>query len=128
MSHYFNEEEFICKCGCNQLPANGMDTNLYAVLDAIREQVGEPVFILSGYRCPQHNREVGGVPNSQHVLGTASDITTENITVETLAQIAENCLAELGVAGGVGRYPSQGFVHVDTCQEPANRRWDENDY
>ena len=87
------------------------------VLDIMREQLGKPLYVLSGYRCPAHNEEVGGVPNSQHVEGTASDLTYDGIDIEYLAELAERCGAD-----GIGKYPEQGFVHVDTRGEYA--RWD----
>ena len=48
------------------------------VLDPLREAWGRPVTVTSGYRCPQLNKAVGGVPTSQHVKGEAADITTGN--------------------------------------------------
>jgi len=44
------------------------------VLEPLRIHVREPVIISSGYRCPELNRLVGGVPNSQHLTGEAADI------------------------------------------------------
>lgn len=44
------------------------------VLEPLREHFGIPVVISSGYRCPQLNKAVGGVPNSQHLKGEAADI------------------------------------------------------
>ena len=44
------------------------------VLEPLRQWAGEPVEIASGYRCPELNRRVGGVPSSQHTLGMAADI------------------------------------------------------
>jgi len=44
------------------------------ILEPLRQHVGVPVVITSGYRCPELNRLVGGVPNSQHLLGEAADI------------------------------------------------------
>lgn len=44
------------------------------VLEPLRQHVGEPVIISSGYRCPELNRLVGGAANSQHVTGQAADI------------------------------------------------------
>ena len=77
-------------------------------MDKIRERVERPVYIESGYRCEDHNREVGGVPNSQHVLGTAADITVDDISIDELADIAKECGAD-----GVGRYYGLQFVHID---------------
>jgi len=108
-SKYFTEDEMRCKC-CGGLPENGMDQTLVDLLDAIREQVGKPITLSCAYRCPSHNADVGGVPDSQHVLGCASDLLIpEGYTVETLAEVAEECNAD-----GVGRYFGDEFVHVDT--------------
>jgi len=48
------------------------------VLQPIREAWGQPIVITSGYRCPALNKAVGGVKNSQHVLGQAADIKAAN--------------------------------------------------
>lgn len=45
------------------------------VLDPLREWYGKPIYVNSGYRCPQLNRLVGGATGSQHVKGEAADIT-----------------------------------------------------
>lgn len=44
------------------------------VLQPLREAWGGPLFINSGYRCPELNREVGGVNTSQHLYGAAADV------------------------------------------------------
>lgn len=43
------------------------------VLDRVKDEFPDMV-ITSGYRCPTLNRLVGGVSNSQHILGEAADI------------------------------------------------------
>ena len=48
------------------------------VLQPIREAWCQPIVITSGYRCPALNKAVGGVKNSQHVLGQAADIKASN--------------------------------------------------
>lgn len=45
------------------------------VLDPIREAWGQPLIVNSGYRSPQLNAVVGGVPTSAHMEGCAVDIT-----------------------------------------------------
>ena len=45
------------------------------VLDPLREAWGGPIWVNSGYRCPELNRIVGGTPSSQHQRGEAADIT-----------------------------------------------------
>lgn len=121
MTKYFTNGEFACKgreCRGLTNVGQGIDPRLLKILDSIREQLGKPVYVLSGYRCPVHNANVGGASRSQHMDGTAADITYDGINVDYLAQ-----LAEAAGADGVGRYYSQGFVHVDTRGYDA--RWEE---
>lgn len=127
---YFDDYEFACNCDRHETDSLGrnvldhiIDKRLVDLLDAIRERIGKPITINSGYRCPAHNEEVGGVSNSQHVEGTAADITYDDIDVEYLAEVAEACGQELGIEGGIGTYYYQGFVHVDVRGYPA--RWND---
>ena len=47
-------------------------------LDLARDRAGSPFKINSGYRCPAHNKKIGGVDNSAHTKGEAADIEVEN--------------------------------------------------
>lgn len=127
IGEYFDDYEFSCKCERHEVDENGhnvldhiIDKRLVDLLDAIRERLGVPVTINSGYRCPEHNAEVGGVPNSYHTQGVAADITYDGIDVDYLAQIAEECGAD-----GIGKYYKQDFVHVDVRGYAA--RWSDID-
>ena len=67
-----------------------MNSRLLDVLDAMREAVGGPLSLSCAYRCPSHNAEVGGVPNSQHVQGCAADVLLpDGLTIDELAEIAD---------------------------------------
>lgn len=107
MSKYFTDIEFACNC-CGGLPFHGMNSLLLVILDKIRETLGQNVYVLSGYRCPSHNAKVGGVPDSQHLHGTAADITCYHIDVDKVAALAEKYGAD-----GIGIYREQKFVHID---------------
>ena len=48
------------------------------VLQPLRDAWGKPLHINIGYRCPALNEAVGGVANSQHRLGEASDVACDN--------------------------------------------------
>lgn len=104
LSEHFDSSEFTCKCGCGEF---WIVDKLIRLLEAMRAKCGCPLIINSGYRCPEHNAAVGGVPNSQHVLGTAADVQLpDGMTVDELANIAEECGAD-----GIGKY--DWGVHVD---------------
>lgn len=44
------------------------------LLQSIRDELGQPIFITSGYRCSALNSLVGGARNSLHLHGLAVDI------------------------------------------------------
>lgn len=44
------------------------------ILQPLRDSVGGPIKISSGYRTPRLNRAIGGARNSQHMVGEAADI------------------------------------------------------
>lgn len=84
---------------------------LVNILEEIRTRAGDhPLHITSGYRPPTYNRKVGGVSNSTHIDGLAADIYSDYMGVDELYDI---CDRVIGDRGGVGYYPTQGFIHVD---------------
>ena len=71
---YFQPSEFACKCGRCGGGADRMVSDLLDRLDEARAMAGIPFVISSGYRCPAHNKVVGGVADSAHTRGYAADI------------------------------------------------------
>ncbi len=67
------------------------------------------MIVNSGYRCPDHNRAVGGSPTSSHLDGLAADISTPDH--QTRYRIARALL--LAGFRRVIIYRDKGFVHVD---------------
>ena len=64
------------------IPSHEAIANLKRVcgwLEVLRERSGGPVRINSGYRSPQLNKKIGGVPTSNHLTGCAADIRVENM-------------------------------------------------
>jgi zinc D-Ala-D-Ala carboxypeptidase len=54
-------------------------TNLVEkVLDPIREELGSPITVSSGFRSWKVNKAVGGVDSSQHTKGEAVDLVCNN--------------------------------------------------
>ena len=53
--------------------------NLSKWLEVLRERAGTPIVINSGYRSPQLNKKIGGVPTSNHLTGCAVDIRTSGM-------------------------------------------------
>ena len=48
-------------------------------LEVLRNKVGHPIVINSGFRSPQLNRKVVGAANSNHLTGCAVDIRTNGM-------------------------------------------------
>ena len=71
LSPNFSAAEFTCR-HCRLLV--GPDLQLVNVLQRVRNHVGLPLRIVSGYRCRAHNAAVGGSTRSQHLLGRAADV------------------------------------------------------
>lgn len=76
---YFSPDEFACKCGdyhapyCDGYP-HEIQPLLVKICDRARKHFGKPITIISGLRCPQHNKDAKGVANSQHMYGEAADV------------------------------------------------------
>ncbi len=100
-----------------------IDRNLLGLLVRLRDSLGvasnRKIDLISGYRSPNTNaalRAKGGshtgvATKSQHMLGKATDIAIPGVGLDNLRRAA---VALKG--GGVGFYPRDGFVHVDTAR------------
>jgi uncharacterized protein YcbK (DUF882 family) len=98
-----------------------MDHDLLDLLADLRDTLGvaprKGFDLISGYRSPETNgrlKAAGGAHSgvagkSQHMLGKATDIAMPGIPLATLRAAAFSMRR-----GGVGYYPRDGFVHVDT--------------
>jgi uncharacterized protein YcbK (DUF882 family) len=115
LSRNFSTHEFNCRC-CGRAEIN---PNLVDALQELRDLAAAAVRITSGYRCPEHNRAVGGASRSQHLLGNAADIVIDGRSVAETYELAEQ--VPVFRNGGIGVYPEQGFVHVDVRDGRA--RW-----
>lgn len=51
------------------------------VLDPLRDEIGRPIRVTSGYRGPQLNARIGGSPTSQHSHGQAADLQAPGMDV-----------------------------------------------
>lgn len=95
--------------------AVGMDTRTIDIIAATHNllDVSEPYMLLSGYRSPETNAMLrshssGVARNSLHMRGQAADLHLDSRSVNQIARAALACQA-----GGVGRYSSSSFVHMD---------------
>lgn len=76
----FAPTEFRCNCGhCTGYPSYMKQVELKH-LQKIRDHYGKPMTITSGLRCEYENTRSGGVKNSGHLRGYASDIYMKGVT------------------------------------------------
>ena len=100
-----------------------IDPLLFEQLHRVRELLGArmPYSVISGYRCPETNDRLrttraGGVAKkSLHMEGRAIDVRLPGVPLAELRDAALSLQA-----GGVGYYPGEQFVHIDTGRL---RRW-----
>lgn len=112
LSDNFSASE-VARSGNKTFSISRIDPRLVSCLQHIRDFVGKPVKIDSGYRSFWHNNHVyrwmGRKPtNSQHISGKASDIKIDGMTGLEIAKAAVDACGP-NVAIGVGR----GYAHVD---------------
>lgn len=81
------------------------------VLDPVRDMVNAPIVITSGYRCPQVNRLVGGVNNSQHRSGCAADFHIMGFTPPMMHQVFSYIFNTLEFDQLIF-YRSKNIIHV----------------
>lgn len=106
MIKYFKPREFACKhCG-EVIP---MSLALVEALDWLRGLMAVPFIVSSGYRCPVHNKNVGGAPKSFHMSGKAADIT---VARKELLPIIYRIAIVSGKFNAVG-IKDGSFIHFD---------------
>ena len=90
------------------------------VLDPLREAWGKPIYVTSGYRCPELNRRVGGVSTSMHLTGCAADITTGNaVDNRRLYQLVQDL--NLPYFELIGKKYDFRWLHISYNPERAKR-------
>jgi len=120
LTNNFSLSEFECKCGC-KMPAFVKENvkELAENLQVLRDVVGR-IDLTNAYRCKEHNADVGGSTNSQHIKGKAADIKSNTLSPSEIASITDDLMkSEKFKLGGIGIYNT--FTHVDIREYKA--RW-----
>lgn len=117
LSKNFYSHEFDCPMGEWTL----IDLRLVEILQAIRDFVGKPVKITSGFRSKEYQLDLKrrgyetAKGMSTHEVGAAVDISVTGMSGQELEAVAES----QGIkAIGVG----QSFIHID-LRNDKTRRW-----
>lgn len=94
-----------------------IDPDLVTLLLDVRETLGaesRPFELICGYRAPatnarRHAQSSGVAKQSLHMVGKAADVRITGVSLSRLA-----AAGHAKGRGGVGFYPRDGFVHLDT--------------
>lgn len=119
LSAHFDSSEF--DCGCSHCKETWIEQCLVERLESLRDVLGCPILINSGYRCGHHQGELRerGYPTakgkSTHEMGMAADITTGRHNSDQLEDAARKAGFK---AVGIG----DGWVHVDS-RDDCERKW-----
>lgn len=111
LSKNFKLNEFDCKCSrCSTVL---LDDKLVDILQDIRDHFNAPLNVNSGYRCKEHNTEVGGNPGSHHMKGMAADIRVNGVDPAEIAKYAESInVKRIGLYEGADE---GNFVHIGSA-------------
>ena len=117
----FKLSEFRCKDGTD-VPEELIDhvQLLCENLQVLRDHIGKPIRVISGYRSPKYNRRIGGAKKSQHMLAKAADIKVKGMKPAEIKSVIVKLIKEgKMMPGGVGLYTT--FTHYDV--RGRNARW-----
>ena len=113
ITQHFNAKEFRCKCGKEHAFSISNELvdkleKLYAALNCSK------IIVTSGYRCPTHDKNVGGNGTGQHTLGNAADICCygqdgQPISSKIVCQKAQ----DIGFTGIANITAAYIYTHVD---------------
>ena len=113
LSPHFNAREFRCQCGKTHetLIASKLVDKLEALYTALN---CSKIIVTSGYRCPEHDKAVGGTSSGQHTKGTAADVCCYGQDGQPISSKTVCCKAQdLGFTGIANITSSYQYTHLD---------------
>lgn len=124
----FNLSEFlVTSTGLPNIPNEGEIQNLQTlainVMQPVRNLLGVPVRITSGFRSEDVNTKIGGVYNSQHRTGNAADFKPRGMDIDTAMRMIKNSnipYDQLIIEDGDGDTNTDGdkWIHVSYSMSP----------
>lgn len=113
LSAHFNAQEFKCQCGKSHdiLIDGGLIDKLEQLYTALN---CSKIIVTSGYRCPEHDKAVGGTSSGQHTKGTAADVCCYGQDGQPISSKTVCCKAQdLGFGGIANITTSYKYTHLD---------------
>ena len=119
LTKHMNVQEFKCKCGRNH--EIKIDSDLCPTLEKVIDKLNAKACnVYSGYRCPAHDKAVGGAGSGSHVMGYACDCwfrgqNGKPIPSDKVAMALEDLGHNKGVGYRCGNSSvASGNIHIDT--------------
>ena len=107
---------------CRKTGSLVVDTEFLDGLEKLRGMFGRPLIITSGYRSPEHNREVSTTgDDGPHTTGRAVDIRIYGSLAFELVSLAFG-LGYTGIGLAQKGEHAKRFVHLDTLTAPEHPR------
>ena len=120
-SEHFSFDE----CQCKHCGKNWTDPRLITLAEGLRHILGDrPMIVHCVCRCREHNRIVGGSPNSQHMYGKAMDFHINSLSPWTIYTrlIDAQRRGLLPHLHGLGVY--DWGIHIDCRETSGLTKWD----
>ena len=113
LSAHFNVQEFKCQCGKSH--AILIDSGLIDKLEQLYTALNcSKIIVTSGYRCPEHDKAVGGTSSGQHTKGTAADVCCYGQDGQPISSKTVCCKAQdLGFTGIANITAAYQYTHLD---------------
>lgn len=113
LAEHFNVREFRCKCGRSH--DTTLDNSLVQKLEQLFAALKcSKIIVNSGYRCSEHDKNVGGNGYGQHTKGTAADIVCYDRNGRIISSKVVCCAAQDIGFGGIANIDSTyTAAHVD---------------
>lgn len=120
LSPHFNAQEFKCKCGKQHI--FDVKNDLISKLETLYSKLNcSKIIINSGYRCSEHDRNVGGNGTGQHTKGTAADIVCYDSKGKIISSKIVCCMCQdIGFTGIANIDSTYTATHVDVR---TNGKW-----
>lgn len=125
LSTHFKAKEFKCpckKCSHKKVKVSSMLLFKLEMMITIIDnstEIHKPVIVLSGNRCEEENKRIGGHPNSAHIPnpdGEGADIKVKGMIPIELGLVAEEVG---GLRIGIGKWG----IHVDVKPPCPSKFW-----
>ena len=111
---YFTELELKCT-HCHK---DGMNAAFMQKVEDLREEMGFPFIVTSGFRCENHPIEARKASAGAHTTGKALDIS---VTGTDAYMLLEGALRAGFTGIGVNQKGESRFIHLDTIESEDGR-------